>query len=446
MTTSKLALTNALTADFEKDFIGFNADMLNNFAVKLLALYETQRVIETQKIENSGENRRYYLHKRANKKSGYTYYAVFFDPQTNAPLPTKYSTHTNDFQQAVKWAESNREKCLESYNGKAELNILEKYFVEGSEYLDYEKKEGRKMSPIVVKQRQAFMKKHITPFFQSVKVRYLNQITPLHIIDLKDSLSKSGLTPQTINYNLSSFKKCLELLRVMGKVSYDFSGCSFTMKGNSEAETERDIFDIPLLKGIFKKRWSNDFSKLLCMVIYFCGLRNSEIQRMRFNDIQKINDVYFLNVRGTKSKNAVRKVPIHPTLYTALEKHIKKNGIDSETPIFENVYNNVFRKACNDMGSILGFTQNDLIEKHICYYSGRHTFKTILSLGNDESIGNVSVNFQEMFLGHSFNKKQLEKEGLKEYKYKHLKAEKIGETLLAEKGKEVFKILTHYYL
>jgi integrase len=290
------------------------------------------------------------------------------------------------------------------------------------------------------------MKKHITPFFQSVKVRYLNQITPLHILDLKDKLLKSGLTPQTINYNLHSFKKCLELLKVMGKITLNFAECDFSVKGSSEAETERDIFDIPALQGIFKKRWSNDFSKLLCMVIYFTGMRNSEIQRICFNDIQKINDVFFLNVRGTKSKNAVRKVPIHPVLYSVLEKHTKENSIDNETPIFQNVYNNVFRRACFDMGSMLGYTETDLVEKHICYYSGRHTFKTILSLGNDESIGNVSVNFQEMFLGHSFNRKQLEKEGLKEYKYKHLKAERIGDSLLAEKGKEVFKILTRYYL
>jgi integrase len=442
--TSKLA--NALTADFSKEYIGFNADMLNQFAVKLLALYETQKVIETQKTENSGSKRAYYLHKRANKKSGYTYYAVFFDPNTNQPLPTKYSTHTNDFETAVKWAEENREKCLETYGGKAELNVLEKYFVEGSEYLEYEAMDGRKMSAVVIKQRRAFMVNHIIPFFQGVKVHYLNQITPIHIKELKDSLSKSGLTPQTINYNLHSFKKCLGLLKDMGKITYDFSGCSFTMKGSKEAEKSRDIFDIPSLKGIFKERWPNDFSKLLCMVIYFTGMRNSEIQRICFNDIENIDDVYFLNVRGTKSKNAVRKVPIHPFLYSELETYTKENGIDKDTPIFENVYNDVFRQASFDMGCLLGFTQNQLIEKHICYYSGRHTFKTILSLGNDESIGNVSVNFQEMFLGHSFNKKQLEKEGLKEYKYKHLKAERIGDSLLAEKGKEVLKILSHYYL
>jgi integrase len=302
------------------------------------------------------------------------------------------------------------------------------------------------MSPLVAKQRRSFMVNHIIPFFQGVKVHYLNQITPIHIKQLKDSLSKSGLTPQTINYNLHSFKKCLGLLKDMGKITYDFSGCSFTQKGSKEAEKSRDIYAIDTLKGVFSKQWENDFSKLLCMVIYFTGMRNSEIQRICFNDIENIDDVYFLNVRGTKSKNAIRKVPIHPDLYSALEKHITENGINKDAPIFENVYNDVFRQASFDMDCLLGFSQNQLTEKHICYYSGRHTFKTVLSLGNDESIGNVSVNFQEMFLGHSFNKKQLESEGLKEYKYKHLKAERIGDSLLAEKGKEVFKILTRYYL
>jgi hypothetical protein len=116
MTTSNL--TTALTADFSKDYIGINPDVLNGIISKAIALYETQKVLKIQETENSGENRKYYLFRRANKKSGYTYYVVYLDPQTNKPLPTKYSTGTTDFETAVKWAEQNREKRLENYNGR----------------------------------------------------------------------------------------------------------------------------------------------------------------------------------------------------------------------------------------------------------------------------------------------------------------------------------------
>jgi integrase len=444
MTTSNLA--TAVKADFSKEYIGVNADVLNVIILKAISLYETHKVLKIQETENSGTERRYYLFKRANKKSGYTYYAVFLDPATNKPLPTKYSTKTADYLEAVNWAEANREKCLKNYNGRAELSVLEAYFTEGSKYLEYEKMDGREMSAVVIKQRRAFMVNHIIPFFQDKKVHYLNQITPIHIKLLKDYLSKKGLTPQTINYNLHSLKKCLLLLKDMGKITYDFSGCSFTQKGSKEAEKTRSIYAIDTLKGIFSKQWKNGLSKLLCEVIYLTGMRNSEIQRMRFNDIEKMNDVYFLNVRGTKSKNAVRAVAIHPTLYKELETYAKENGIDNDTPIFRNVYNDVFRQASFDMGSLLGYTENDLVEKGICFYSGRHTFKTILALGNAEKVADVSIDFQEMFMGHNFKKAELKEKGINEYAYKHLNADVIGSSLLTEKGKEVIKILTHYYL
>jgi integrase len=182
------------------------------------------------------------------------------------------------------------------------------------------------------------------------------------------------------------------------------------------------------------------------MAIYFTGMRNSEIQRIQFNDIERINGVYFLKVRGTKSKNAVRKVPIHPKLYDALEKYVGKNGIEKDTAVFKGMYNDVFRQASFDMGALMGYTEKDLIEKGICFYSGRHTYKTILTLGNAEKVADVSVDFAEMFMGHTFKKEELKKEGIKEYNYKHINADVIGGSLLAEKGGEVLKILTHYYL
>jgi integrase len=325
----------------------------------------------------------------------------------------------------------------------AELTLFEEYYKEGSKYLDFEDMDGRKLSPIVMKQRKGFMTNHIIPFFKNAKVLYLSQITPIHIKQLKRYLSKEkGLTPQTINYNLHSFKKCLALLKDMGKISFDFSGCSFTQKGSKQAEKGRDIYSIDTLKGIFEKKWKDGLSKLLCMVIYFTGMRNSEILRVRFNDIEKINGVHFLNVRGTKSRNAVRKVPLNPILYTALETYIKKNKIAKDGVIFNGVYNDTFRKASFDMGSLLGFTDTDLVKMGICFYSGRHTYKTLLALGNASKVADVSIDFQEMFMGHSFKKEK----GIKEYAYKHLEADKIGNDILSQKGKEVIKILTHYYL
>jgi integrase len=423
-------------------FAGNNKDFLV-FLETAFKQYEAKKNADKGNIEK----RLFYLFKRTSKKYGFIYQVKYIDPQTNTILPTKYSTGTNDLETANKWAADNRERCLTAYSGKAEMTLLESYYIEGSKYLEYEAYDGRKLSPVVMKQRQSFTNNHIIPFFQKSKVRYLSQITPLHIKQLKHYLStEKGLKPQTINYNLHSFKKCLILMKDMGKITYDFSGCSFTQKGSKQAEKSRNIYSIQTLKGVFDKKWNNELYRVLCMLIYFTGIRNSEIQRMRFNDIEEINDVYFLNVRGTKSKNAVRKVPIHPKLYTALINYVKENHIDKDTAIFGSVYNDTFRKASFAMGFLLGFNKKELLEKGICFYSGRHTFKSVIAIANAEKVAELDINYQELFMGHNFSKEALKETGINEYAYKHLNADVIGGTLLSKKGKEVCKAINRYYL
>ena len=59
----------------------------------------------------------------------------------------------------------------------------------------------------------------------------------------------------------------------------------------------------------------------------------------------------------------------------------------------------------------------------------------------------IGIHFQEMFMGHPFREEKLkENEKVKEYQYGNLDTEIIGDSLLAKKGKEVFKVIDHYYL
>jgi integrase len=425
-----------------------NAEMLKAVIAAAIQQNDIKKLLGIQKFENGGEKRKYYLVKRPSKKDGFIYQMKLVDQNTGEILPTKYSTGTSDYETAVMFAERNYKTLLAKYEGKAELKVFETYYSETSIYWKYEKYDGRKLSPTVMKQRQAFMTNHIIPFFQSKKVRYLSQITPIHIRELKYYLSKEKeLKPQTVNIYLNSFKKCLGVFKDMGKITTDFSRCDFCVKGSRQAEKARGIYPIDSLKGIFSKQWENGLSRILCQIIYFTGIRNSELCRIQFNDIEKINGVYFLNVRGTKSKNAVRKVVIHNALHKALETYVKENGIQGDTQIFKEVYNDVFRQASFDMGSLFGYDEKQLLEKGICFYSGRHSFKTVLAIGNLEKIGDIPIDFQELFLGHPFREERIreEKEGIKEYAYKHLDSASIGDDLLSKKGIEVIKILDHFY-
>jgi integrase len=228
----------------------------------------------------------------------------------------------------------------------------------------------------------------------------------------------------------------------MGKISVNFGEDSFSVKGSAEAVKERETYEADTLKGVFSKEWNSELSRVLCMTIYFTGLRNSEIQRMTFNDIQPIDNVFFLNVRGTKSKNAKRKVPIHPVLYNMLEMYVKENGIDFDTPIFQNVYNSTFRRASFDMGKVMNHSESELLEKGICFYSGRHSYCSCLSMANADNIADIPVEAQQIFGGHGISKKALAEKGIKQYDYIHFNSN----SFIFRKGKEVLRMIEHYYL
>jgi len=428
------------------DYIGFNEEMITGLMIKTLKQYDLHKRLDIQSTESKNENRKYYLFKRPSKKKGYIYQMNLIDPENGVRLPTKYSTGKSKKEEAEQWAEQNYKSCLAKYNGKAELTLLDTYYSKESPYFKYEEYEGRKLSPDTLKDRQNFMKRYITPFLQSQKVRFLSQITPLIIRELKNFLiSKNNLTQQTINRNLNSLKRALIVFYDNGKISYDFRDVDFNVKSAKKAVRKRNVYPFSVLKGVFSKQWKTPLYKILNMFIYFTGMRNSEIKRIQMNDIIPINDVYFLDVKGTKTANAKRTVPIHPTLYKELKNYVKANKIKDDTAIFTGICYDTFCRARWEMGSLLGYTKDQLYDKNICFYSGRHSCKKIFKVGNEEGIGNVGLHIQEMIFGRSHSKKVLKEEGINEYEYGNIDADVLGNTQLSKKGLEVFKIIDHFY-
>jgi hypothetical protein len=69
-----------------------------------------------------------------------------------------------------------------------------------------------------------------------------------------------------------------------------------------------------------------------------------------------------------------------------------------------------------------------------------------MSIANGEKVADIDINYQELFMGHNFNKRELKEGGINEYAYNHLDTESIGDALLAKKGREVLKAIDRYYL
>jgi integrase len=421
------------TADLLKSIDSLLNQRLNQF----------ERKLETAKTKQ--EEREFYLVKQKREKTGFVYCVKYIDPQTRKILPTKFSTGTNDKVKAFDFARLNKTALIESYfqRNNAELSILENYYAEGSKMLADEVKETKRV--IGDKTRKiydSFIKNRIVPFLKDRGIRYLTQIDTPTMKALKVYLNSTGLKPQSINNQIQGLKMCFRQLIGL-KIMTDSSIVeNLSVNGGSVEKEKVGVYPIPILKGVFDKQWNNQSYRLLDMMIYFMDLRNNEIAKIQLDDFEKVNGVMFLNVRGTKTENAPRLAPVSNYLYKEVLKYVKENDIPNDKPLFRKTYNDFFRKAYKEMGRVLGYTESQLSEKNITFYSGRHTYKSILALGYDKV--SLPVNFQELFMGHTL--KGNNQTSSIEKNYKHLDRKSVGDVIYSQMGKVAIDILEHYYL
>ena len=124
--------------------------------------------------------------------------------------------------------------------------------------------------------------------------------------------------------------------------------------------------------------------------MYYCGLRPSEARDIKESDIIEIAGNKALHVRGTKTKNAVRDIPVTEDLSRLIERSLKSNNRASEGYICK-VTTDVMRgrwlslKATNEV-----LQADDLVP-----YCLRHTFCTDLMKKG------VDIRVAQKLMGHS---------------------------------------------
>jgi integrase len=140
---------------------------------------------------------------------------------------------------------------------------------------------------------------------------------------------------------------------------------------------------------------------------------------------------YFLEacncIKG-KTQNAKRAIPLHPFTHKMLSEWIQENGRGEKDFIFEGgfVKADEFKSSCILLGKKLGYTEGELEEMNIRFYSGRHFFKTMMSAGG------LGEDAEELFMGHSVSN-----DVKKRYNHKN----KIGKENLEGKIGTMFEII-----
>jgi site-specific recombinase XerD len=414
-------------------------------------VFAVLRAMDIKAIAHSNaqkDPKRYNLIKIPNKKYGFLYYVRYIEK--DKLIPSKWNTHTNILQEAEQFAQENRDRIISEYRSKhtpqGELYaILSEYYKAGLSYLEKDKNRNRILCEKTRSVYHHFMMKKLIPYLQENNIKTFGEIDPPVIAKFQDRLLSEGNMPQTINRYLSSINIVFNHLLITGGIKENPFDRVKALKMGAKSIEVRGCHEIDNISGVFSKKWPDSISYILCLIIYVTDMRNIEIEHIKVQDIIKIDDCHFIDVKASKSENGMRLIPLHPFVYKKLTEFISETGKQADDflflfaqrkgsffpigkpkrPTWRN-QSGVYNKANADMGKVMGISEDKLVEQHITYYSGRHFWKTLMS---SEGLGD---DIEEFFMGH-----KVSGDVSKNYNHK----DKHGREKLLEKAKEVFTIL-----
>jgi integrase len=360
-------------------------------------------------------------------KKGSVYYVRYF--LNNTMIPSQWSTKTGNYDEAKLFAITNKEKIISQYFKKKEektlYSILRNYYAQDSSYLVIDAARGRKICETSRKILHGFIMNTFIPFLLENKIKTFSEIKPLVINRFQNYLlMEKRLLPQSINRQISGVKSVFSHLYMTGVIEHNIMKDIAPLRAITNQT--RGCHEVDKLSGIFKTKWKDKKSYLLCSLIYSAGLRNGEIKNLRVKDILKKDSLCFLNIKESKTINGIRMVPLHHKVEECLNEWIDENHLSADDYLFVSSTNQRLYKAAKKANGFLGRLLNkkseELKDENITFYSGRHFYKTML---NSYNLGDI----EELFMGHSVSK------GVKErYNHKNKRGEK---ELLKEAGRTI---------
>ena len=369
----------------------------------------------------------YALVKRGHKKLGFVYCVRYWHEGTM--LSSKWSTHTNNREQACEFAEAHRDDIISRYLGRNDngmYRFFKKFYGASSRIYHSECKRNGELSEGRRKRYESVLLNKFLPFLRNKGIASFEKITVHLLDDFQDVLLGEGLKPQSVNDGVTAIHKAFKYLLRKGIVRENPCQMLSPVPEKQADKKTHGCYETGKLKGVFDKRWKDKLSHLLNLMIYTTDMRNSEIRRFSARDIIEIGNCHFIDLKHSKTEHGVRLVPLHETVWRKVTDYAKARTIAEHEPIFAGVSSYRFTKAYCDLGKALGFSRDYLKEHNITYYSGRHFWKTLMNacgLGQD---------VEEIFMGH-----RVTGDVAKLYNHRDMN----GKKLLVKKAREVFKIL-----
>lgn len=234
--------------------------------------------------------------------------------------------------------------------------------------------------------------KHLKAFSNdNLKFKDLNEslLERLKEYLLEAKSNRSNNTTISQNTAVSYFNKVKAALKQAFKEGYLKTDLNSKVKPIKAAETRREYLTLEELNKLVKTPCNEDLLKRAALFSALTGLRFSDIQKLKWSELELIeNQGYFLNFSQKKTKG-VEVLPISEQAYSFTQGSENPKDMPQDKNVFEGLkYSAYHNKHLFQWIGAAGITKN------ITFHSFRHTFAT-LQLFNGTDIYTVSK-----MLGH----------------------------------------------
>jgi integrase/recombinase XerD len=162
------------------------------------------------------------------------------------------------------------------------------------------------------------------------------------VIGYKDSLLSEGLEHTTIDRHLASLRSFFRWLVEDGHIEKNPAENVRFLNPKRESKTLgfTDEEVLKVLKGPDLHTRTGSLHYAILMVLFYCGLRRSELCDLRMNQIQTERGYRFFRLRG--KGNAERIVVIREPVWNAIEHylHVNRKTQGGDQPLFTPIRNN----------------------------------------------------------------------------------------------------------
>ena len=370
----------------------------------------------------------YYLQKRPHKKMGFVYYVRYW--HEGKMLPSKWSTHTNEYEKAGEFAQQNRKTLIDTYLAR-HCGDVQRFFEEfydlGSPVYESECRRNGELSEEKRKRYRSVIQNEFIPLLRQRDIRSFEEINAPFLDDFQDLLLSKGMKAVSVNNQLIAVGKVMKYLARKGLIKINPYLSLSPIPSRQEEKRTHGCYELSRMKGVFndETRWTDKTSYILNLMIHTTDMRNSEIRRFRKRDIKEIDGCLFIEIIESKTSNGLRLIPLHGFVCDKIRAYAK--GVNDEAFVFEGFSAcHRFVKASHDLGKMLGVSDEYMKRNNITFYSGRHFWKTLMNANG------LGEDVEEIFMGHrvSSNVSKL---------YNH--RDKQGKELIVQKAREVFEIL-----